>query len=75
MIKPIKHIMKRIKYNYYFLKGLAEIGKNNQPIYFNDLTYNFKGPEYTPIYSIKFKGSNHIFKSKRDGDIALEDVK
>ena len=35
---------KPIEYNDYFLKGLAEIPKNNQPVDFNDLTYNFKGP-------------------------------
>ena len=65
---------KPIKYNDYFLKELAEIRKNNQPIDFDDLTYNFKGPQRAPINFIQFKGSNHIFKSIHDGDIALEDV-
>ena len=65
---------KPIEYNDYLIKGLAEIPKNNQPIDFNDLTYNFKGSGDTPINFIKFKGPNHIFKSIHDGDIALEDV-
>ena len=33
---------KPMEYNDYFLKGLPDIQKNNQPIDFNDLTYNFK---------------------------------
>ena len=54
---------------------MAEIRKNNQPIDFNGLTYNFKGPEHAPINFIMFKGGpNHIFKSIYDGDVALEDV-
>ena len=65
---------KPIEYNDYFLKGLAEARKNNQPIDFNDLAYNFKGFEHAPINFIKFKGPNRIFKSIHDGDIALEDV-
>ena len=65
---------KPIKYNDYFIKGLDEIQKNKQPIDFNDLQYNFKGPGHAPINFIKFKGPNHIFKSIHDGDIALEDV-
>ena len=71
-LKP-KHA-KSIGYNDYFLKVLAEIRKNNQPIDFDDLTYNFKRPKHAPINVIKFKVPNHIFKSINDGDIALEDV-
>ena len=65
---------KTIAYNDYFIKGLAEIRKNNQPIDFNDLAYSFKGSEHAPINFIIFKGPNHTFKSIHDGDIALEDV-
>ena len=42
---------------------LAKIRKNNQPINFLDLTYNFKGPNIAPISFIKFKGQDHIFQS------------
>ena len=65
---------KIIEYNGYFIKGLNEIRKYNQPIDFNDLTCNFKGSEHAPINFIKFKGPNHIFQSIHDGDIALKDV-
>ena len=53
---------------------MPEIRENNEPIDFNDLTYNFEGPENALINFIKFKGPNHIFKSIRDGDIALKEV-
>ena len=53
---------------------LPKIQESIEPIDFNDLTYKFKGSENAPINFIKFKGSNHIFKSIHDGDIALEDV-
>ena len=53
---------------------MTEIGKNNQPIDFLDLTYNLKDSNITPISFIKFKGPNHIFESLYNGDIALEDV-
>ena len=65
---------KPIEYNDYFLKRLAEVRENNQTIDFNNLTYNFKGPEHVPINFIRFKGPNHIFKSIYDSDKALEDV-
>ena len=65
---------KPIEYDNYFLCGLSEIPKSLKPIDFNDLKYNFKGPENALINFIKFKGPNHIFKSIHDGDIALEDV-
>ena len=65
---------KPIEYNDYFLIGLAEIQKNNQSINFNDLTYNFKGPELAPINFIRVKGPNYIFKSIHNSDTALEDV-
>ena len=65
---------KPIEYNDSFVKGLAEIRKNNQPIDFNDLTDNFKGSKHAPINFIKFEGPNDIFKSIHDGDITLEDV-
>ena len=61
-------------YGDHFLKGLAEVRKNKQPIDFLDLTYNFKGTKIAPIIFINFKGPNHIFKSIYNGDIALKDV-
>ena len=54
---------------------MPEIRKNKQPIVFLDLTYNFKDSKIAPISFIRFKDSNHIFKSIHNGDIALEDVK
>ena len=65
---------KPIEYNDYFLEVLVVIQKNNQPIDFNDLTYNFKSHKHAPINFIRFKGPNHISKSIHDGDIALKDV-
>ena len=73
-LKPKELKPKEAKLVEYNDKGLVEIRKNNQPIDFNDLTYNFKGTEHTPINFIKVKGPNHIFKSTHDGDIDLEDV-
>ena len=54
---------KPVEYNDYFLKGLVEIRKNNQPVDFNDLTYNFKGPEYAPINLVEpsFQEVNRLF--------------
>ena len=60
--------------NDYFLKGLTKIRQNNQPIDFNDLTYNFKSSKHSAINFLKFKGPNLIFKSIHDGDLALEDI-
>ena len=65
---------KPVEYSNYFLKGSAEIRKNNPRINFNNLTYNFKGSENAPISFVEFKGPNHIFKDMHNGDIALEDV-
>ena len=49
--KPIEYC----DYGDYFLKGLAEIRKNKQPIDLLDLTYNFKDPKIAPISFIKVK--------------------
>ena len=61
---------KQVEYNDYFIKGLVEIRTNNKPTDFNDLRYDFKGPEHALINFIKFKHRNHSFKSIHDGDIA-----
>ena len=61
---------KQVQYNDYFIKGLVEIRTNSKPTDFNDLRYDFKGPEHALINFIKFKHRNHSFKSIHDGDIA-----
>ena len=68
--KPIEYS----DYSDYFLNELTEIGKNNQPIDYLDLTYNLKDSNIAPISFIKFKGPNYIFESIYNGDIALADV-
>ena len=71
-VKPKE--IKPVKYSNYFVEGLAEIQKNNPPIDFNNLTFNFKDPKHAPISFIKFKGPNRIFKTIHDGDIFVKDV-
>ena len=53
---------------------MAKLQNFFEPINFHDLAYNFKGPNLGPISFIEFKGPNHIFKSIKNGDIALENV-
>ena len=69
-IKPKE--TKSVEYCDYFLNGLAEI-RNSPKIDFNNLTYNFTGNS-RPIKFTDLKGSLHIFKSIRDGNIPLEDL-
>ena len=71
-IKPKE--TKPAEYSNYFLKGLAEIRKNNKPIDFYDLTYNFKDLKHASINFIRFTDPNSIFKSIHNSDIVLEDV-
>ena len=65
---------KPIEYDYYFIYRLAEIINSTKRIDFDNLTYNFKGPNIAPKNLIEFKGPLHIFKSTYDGDKPLEDV-
>ena len=53
---------------------MAEIRKNNKPIDFYDLTYNFKDLKHASINFIRFTDPNSIFKSIHNSDIVLEDV-
>ena len=71
-IKPAE--TNRIRFDIYFLNGLAEIRKSVEPIDFNNLIYRFEDPNLDPISFIGFRGPQHIFKSIHDADMALEDV-
>ena len=62
------------KYGDYFLDGLAKIRESYKPIDFNDLTYNFKDSNITPVGFVKFKGPLHIFKSIHNGDKVIENI-
>ena len=62
------------EYGDYFLNEIAKIRKFDEPVDFNDLTYNFKDSGIPSIRLFKFKGPLRTFKSIHDGDIPLEDV-
>ena len=62
------------KYGDYFLDGLAKIRESYKPIDFNNLTYNFKDSNITPVGFVKFKGPLHIFKSTHNGDKVIENI-
>ena len=66
---------KPIEYDNYFINGLmAKIRISTKTIDFDNLTYNFKGPNIAPINFIEFKGPLHIFKNMYYGDKSSEDV-
>ena len=62
------------KYGDYFINGLAKIRESHKPIDFNDLTYNFKDSNITPVGFIKFRGPFHIFRSIHNGYTPSEDI-
>ena len=62
------------KYGDYFIDLLAKIREFYKPIDFNDLTYNFKDLNISPVGFIKFKGLLQIFKYIYNGDATLESV-
>ena len=64
---------KLIDYDNYYIDRMVEIRNQIKKIYFNDLTYFYKG-NTAPIKFIGFKGPLHIFKSIYNGSIPLEDV-
>ena len=64
---------KPIKYDNYFINGLAEIRDSTKTIDCNNLTYN-STDDSASISFICFKRPLHIFKSIYNGDISLEDV-
>ena len=66
--------LKPILYDNYFINGQREIRNSTKPTDFNNLIYNFKGPNNAPINFIELKDPLHIFKSIHNGDKTLEDV-
>ena len=50
---------KPVEYDNYFINGFAEIQDPTNPIDFNNLTYNFEGPNIAPINFIEFKDPFH----------------
>ena len=65
---------KPIEYDNYFINRLAEMRNSTKKNDFDNLTYNFKGPNIALINFIDFKRPLHIFKSIYNGHKFLEYV-
>ena len=53
---------KPTEYDNYLINGLAEIRNSTKTIYFDNLTYNFKGPNIAPIISLNLKVQDIFLK-------------